>query len=80
MIQLTPEQENLIQTQVQTGKYKSAQEVLAIALELFVEYEQRETEWSREVRKKIEAAIQVSESTPPIDGEAFVNDILERFT
>lgn len=31
-IQLTPEQENLIQTQVQTGKYKSAQEIVAIAL------------------------------------------------
>lgn len=78
-IQLTPEQESLIQAKIQTGKYKSAQEVVAIALQLLTEYEQGETEWTREVRQKIEAAIRASESTPPIDGEAFISDILERF-
>ncbi|WP_225875283.1 type II toxin-antitoxin system ParD family antitoxin [[Limnothrix rosea] IAM M-220] len=31
---MTPEQENFIQAKLQTGKYKSAQEVVAIALHL----------------------------------------------
>jgi antitoxin ParD1/3/4 len=32
-----------------------------------------------DVREKIDAAISASEQTPPIDGERFVNQILERF-
>jgi antitoxin ParD1/3/4 len=32
-----------------------------------------------DVREKIDAAISASEQTPPIDGETFVNQILERF-
>jgi hypothetical protein len=35
--------------------------------------------WVEDVRGKIDAAISASEQTPPIDGETFVNQILERF-
>jgi hypothetical protein len=35
--------------------------------------------WIEDVREKIDAAISASEQTPPIDGETFVNQILERF-
>jgi ferritin len=35
--------------------------------------------WVEDVREKIDAAISASEQTPPIDGETFVNKILERF-
>jgi ferritin len=35
--------------------------------------------WVEGVREKINAAISASEQTPPIDGETFVNQILERF-
>lgn len=78
-INLTPEQENFIQSKIQAGKYQSTQEVLEIALRLLDEYERAEAEWNEDVREKIEAALVASEHTPPLDGEAFVNQILDRF-
>ncbi|BAT51590.1 hypothetical protein NOS3756_05160 [Nostoc sp. NIES-3756] len=78
-ISLTPNQERLIQEKLQTGKYNSVEEVLEIALRLLDEYDRTEAEWVKDVREKIDAAIAVSEHTAPIDGETFVNQILERF-
>lgn len=78
-ISLTADQERFVQTKLQTGKYRSAEEVLEIALRLLNEYDRAEAEWVEDVREKIDAAIAVSEHTSPIDGETFVNQILERF-
>jgi antitoxin ParD1/3/4 len=78
-ISLTPNQERFIQTKLQAGKYRSAEEILEIALRLLDEYDRADAEWVEEVREKIDAAISASDRTPPIDGETFVNQILERF-
>jgi len=78
-ISLTPHQERLIQKKLQTGKYNSVEEVLEIALRLLDEYDRAEAEWVEDVRGKIDAAIAISEQTPPIEGETFVNQILDRF-
>ncbi|MFB8792199.1 MAG: type II toxin-antitoxin system ParD family antitoxin [Potamolinea sp.] len=78
-ISLTPNQERFIQTKLQAGKYRSAEEVLEVALRLFDEYDRAETKWVEDVREKIDEAIVVSDHTPPIDGETFVNQIIERF-
>ncbi len=78
-ISLTPDQEHFIQTKLQTGKYRSAEEILEIALRLLDEYDRADAKWVEEVRTKIDAAIEVSTHTPPIDGETFINHILERF-
>ncbi|MBP0018670.1 MAG: type II toxin-antitoxin system ParD family antitoxin [Cyanobacteria bacterium SBLK] len=78
-IALTPNQEHLIQTKLQGGKYQTAEEVLEIALRLFDEYDRAEAEWVEDVREKIDAAIEASRHTPPIDGEPFVMGIIERF-
>jgi antitoxin ParD1/3/4 len=78
-ISLTPDQERFIQTKLQAGKYRSAEEVLEIALRLLDEYDRSEAEWVEDVRVKIDAAIEASNRTAPIDGETFVNGILERF-
>ncbi|MBF2078190.1 MAG: type II toxin-antitoxin system ParD family antitoxin [Synechococcales cyanobacterium T60_A2020_003] len=78
-ISLTPNQERFIQTKLQTGKYQSAEEVLELALQLLEEYERSEADWVEAVRVKIDAAMDTSHHTPPIDGEIFVNRILERF-
>ncbi|EDX72240.1 hypothetical protein MC7420_8332 [Coleofasciculus chthonoplastes PCC 7420] len=43
------------------------------------EYERADNEWLNSVRSKIDAAIAVSEQTPPIDGEPFIAEILDRF-
>jgi antitoxin ParD1/3/4 len=78
-ISLSPDQERLIQTKLQTGKYSSAEEVLEIALQLLDKYDLADAAWSEDVGEKIDAAILASEQTPPIDGETFINQILERF-
>jgi ferritin len=41
--------------------------------------QQADKVWIEDVREKIDAAISASEQTPPMDGETFVNQILERF-
>jgi antitoxin ParD1/3/4 len=78
-ISLTPDQERFIQTKLEVGKYRSAEEILEMALRLLDEYDRADAEWVEEVRAKIDAAIEASTHTPPIDGETFVNQILERF-
>jgi antitoxin ParD1/3/4 len=78
-ISLTPEQESFVQSKIQAGTYRSPQDVLEIALRLLDEYDRAETRWIKDVREKIEAAVLASEHTPLIDGEIFVNQILERF-
>ena len=79
-IALTPEQQNLIQAKLKSGKYQSSQQIIEIALRLFDEYEQAESEWSQKVRAKIQAAVEASDRTPPVDGETFIDGILERFS
>ncbi len=78
-ITLTPDQERLIQAKIVAGKYQSTQQVIEIALRLFEEYERADTEWSLSVGEKIQAAVAISEEAPPIDGESFVDGILQRF-
>ena len=73
-ISLTPDQERFIQTKLQAGKYRSAEEALEIALRLLDdEYDRADAEWLKEVRDL------ASDQSPPVDGETFVNQILERF-
>lgn len=78
-IKLTSDQERFVQTKLQAGKYHSAEEILEIALRLLDEYDRSEAEWIEDVRAKIDAAIEASNHTAPIDGEIFVNSILDRF-
>lgn len=76
---LTPNQEKFIQAKLQTGKYRNAEEVLEIAFKLLDEYEQADAEWIKSVGEKIEAAVEMSGQTPPVDGKTFINQILEHF-
>jgi len=78
-ISLNPDQERLIEAKLRSGKYRSAEEVIELALRLLDEYDRTDAEWVEEVREKIDAAMTASTHTPPIDGETFVNQILERF-
>ena len=78
-ISLTTDQERLVQSKLQAGKYRSAEEVLEVALKLLDEYERSNAEWVESVRAKVDAAIEASNTASPVDGETFVNGILERF-
>jgi antitoxin ParD1/3/4 len=76
---LTPDQEKLIQVKLQTGKYHSAEEVLETAFQLLEEYDRADASWLENVRVKVDEAVSASEHTPPIDGETFINGILEPY-
>ncbi|NET54762.1 MAG: transcriptional regulator [Symploca sp. SIO2E6] len=86
-ITLTKTQEQFIQAKLRTGKYRSAEEVIEVALQLLDEYDCAEhtlgeptnSEWLSSVRAKIDAAVAVSEHTPPMDGETLIAGILARF-
>jgi antitoxin ParD1/3/4 len=78
-ISLTPDQERFVETKLQSGKYHSTEEVLEIALRLLDEYDRSEAEWVEDVRTKIDAAVEASAHTTPVDGKTFVKGILERF-
>ena len=79
-ISLTNKQEYFIQSKLEAGKYHSAEEILEVALRLLDEYDRSDGEWVDDVRNKIDDAIKFSEHTPPIDGETFVDRILQRST
>jgi antitoxin ParD1/3/4 len=76
-IQLTPAQENIIHSKLQTGQYQTAEEVLEIALQLLSEYESGEADWIESVRGKIDEAYASTE--PSVDGSTFVNQLRQRF-
>jgi antitoxin ParD1/3/4 len=78
-ISLTSDQERFVQAKLQAGKYRTAEDILEIALRLLDEYDRSEVEWVEDVRAKIDAAIETSNHTAAIDGETFVNGVLERF-
>ncbi|MGK7885103.1 MAG: type II toxin-antitoxin system ParD family antitoxin [Crocosphaera sp.] len=78
-IYLSKQQESIIKRQVQTGKYHSPEEVIEVALILLDEYEKTDTEWINEIRKKIDNAMLESEKNSPVDGETFINQIIDRF-
>jgi antitoxin ParD1/3/4 len=54
------------------------EEIAARFLAELAAEQQAENVWVEDVRTKIDAAISASEQTPPIDGETFINQILER--
>jgi hypothetical protein len=54
-------------------------EIAARFLAELEEEEQVDRVWVEDIRMKIDDAILASEQTPAIDGETFVNQILERF-
>jgi antitoxin ParD1/3/4 len=65
-ISLTPDQERFIQTKLQSGKYRSVEEILEMALRLLDEYDRADAEWVEEIQTKIDAAIETSTHTPPL--------------
>lgn len=77
-ITLTKTQELFIQTKLETGKYRSGEEELEVALRLLEEYDRADRQWIDAVKVKIDAAVALSEHTRPIDGETFIAGILDR--
>jgi antitoxin ParD1/3/4 len=76
VIQLTPDQENFIESKLQTGEYRSPEEILQIAFRLFEKYEQSDSEWLEDTRVKIQEAY--DETAPAVDGAVFIRELRQK--
>ncbi|KAB8315178.1 type II toxin-antitoxin system ParD family antitoxin [Tolypothrix campylonemoides VB511288] len=75
-ITLTPDQEQMIQFLLATGRFNSVDEVIQTALHLLEEETRSYQEWLEETRTKIDEGIASLEMGEGIDGETFVNQLL----
>jgi antitoxin ParD1/3/4 len=74
-ITLQPEQEQFIQTQLATGRYTNATEVIAEALQL-LEKRNHYDHWVEELRNKI--AVAECDRGEGVDGETAINQLRAR--
>jgi antitoxin ParD1/3/4 len=76
-ITLQPEQEQFIQTQLATGRYTNATEVIAEALQL-LEKRNHYDRWVEELRNKIDIAAAECDRGEGVDGETAINQLRAR--
>jgi antitoxin ParD1/3/4 len=76
-ITLQPEQEQFIQTQLATGRYTNATEVIAEALQL-LEKRNHYDRWVEELRNKIDIAAAELDRGEGVDGETAINQLRAR--
>ena len=76
-ITLQPEQEQFIQTQLATGRYTNATEVIAEALQL-LERRNHYDRWVEELRNKIDIAAAELDRGEGLDGETAINQLRAR--
>jgi antitoxin ParD1/3/4 len=79
MLSLTPEHEQLIQSQLATGRYSDAGEVLAIALRLLTRLDAEQQVWIEETRAKIAQGVAELDRGEGLDGPTVMNQYLQQF-
>jgi antitoxin ParD1/3/4 len=77
-ISLSPEHEQFIQTQLASGRYASADEVLAQAFQLLDTWQQDYDEWLEITRQKVAIGLQQIERGEVIDGETVIARLQEK--
>jgi antitoxin ParD1/3/4 len=70
-LSLTPEVEQFIQIQLESGKYATAEEVVLAGIKLLEEREKIYKERLEELKREIMIGIEASERGEVIDGEEF---------
>ena len=76
-IQLTPEMEQLVQSQVRTGRYGSPSEVLREALHLLEDKDAVRNVQLQELRGQMDVALAEGERGEGTDGEPFMQELLD---
>ena len=83
-ITLTPEQAQLVQSKLQSGHYKTVDELLAQAFQLLDEWEEHnlahDPGWVTSTRNKVDAAVESLGMNGGQDGETVVNELLQKFS
>jgi antitoxin ParD1/3/4 len=77
-ISLSPESINLVKAQIQSGKFASAEEVIAIALKLLVAHQQDYADWVIDTRQKVEIGLGQIERGEVLDGEVVITQLKAR--
>ncbi|WP_245927273.1 ribbon-helix-helix domain-containing protein [Aphanothece hegewaldii] len=78
-ITLNSEQEKFIQTQLESGRFTDAMEVIQTAFHLLEKLNDDYLQWVEETRQKVDLAIAELDRGEGHDGETVVKEILERF-
>ena len=76
-ISLKPEQEQLIQAKLQSGKYETADQVIDEALQLLEKRDRHYEKWLEETRKKVAVGIERLDRGEGMDGEEVFKELLE---
>ena len=87
-VSITPQQEKFIQSQVESGRYPSADAMIAMALELLEERiyledsgnKRQYEKWVEETKNKIAIGIEASERGEVFDGEEVIQEILDEIS
>ncbi|MDB9516550.1 type II toxin-antitoxin system ParD family antitoxin [Roseofilum reptotaenium CS-1145] len=77
-ITLKSEQADLVQQQINSGKYHTPEEVISEALQLLSQRNRDYEEWVEETRNKVDIAIEELRQGEGIDGEFVVAQLKEK--
>lgn len=77
-VSLTPEIEQFIQSQVESGKYASADEVILAALKAFEERERIYKGRFEELRREIMVGVKASERGEVVDSEIVFSQLQQK--
>lgn len=77
-ITLKPEQSELIQQKINSGKYNNAEEVIAEALQLLYQRDREYETWVEETREKVDVAIEELRRGEGIDGNVVIAQLKEK--
>jgi len=79
MTNLSPKHEQLIQSQLATGRYEDAEEVLDLALNLLAYLDEESKSWVDDTKQKIVAGIAELNRGEGVDGSIVMNQFLDKF-
>lgn len=77
-IALKPEEEQLIQEKLKSGKYATAYEIIVEALRLLDERDKQYEKWVEEVREKVAIGMAQLDGGEGIDGEVVIASLRDK--
>ncbi|HAG80623.1 MAG TPA: type II toxin-antitoxin system ParD family antitoxin [Cyanobacteria bacterium UBA12227] len=78
-VTLKPEQEMFIKAQIANGRFANADEVVDVAFRLLEKLSAEYSHWVEETRQKVDIAIAEIDREEILDGETFVDQLLDKF-
>ena len=79
-VTLKPEEEQLIQEKLKSGKYETVYEVILEALRLLEERDKHYEKWVEETRKKVAVGLEQLDRGEGIDGEVVIARLRDKLS